>query len=357
MNDLKDRLERIASTPGPAPAVDAAAAVSRGRRIRRARKATATAVATGVVAAVAGVAVLPSLSDQSSSEQRLGKVAESAAYPSPLIEEATFGWLPDGYTRTRAGRDEQHRPTFTVSAGRTPGSESITLTVFGPGSQPQVARLPGGRKGHLTKAKPVNGRPAYWSIKPGGPGSEQVPAEFRWEYRPKSWALLMISDRGLADAATVRRIAAGVTFGGREQMAFPLRVTGVPAGLKISRVFLGTRPDAMLSLAAPNGRGGLMISITAAAGASGDFKPNTTIDGHPALDSRLPHPRKVPVSKPPARKSQSLRVMGVQGFNINLQASGEPLRRLQADGGLTGLFRRITPLGEDPAHWTTTPLR
>lgn len=359
MNDLKERLARIADDPGPAPAVDVAAAVARGRRIRRTRRGTSVAVAAGVAVAVAGVAVLPS-----SSDERPGRVAapsEDVGYPSPLIEKAAFGWLPAGYARTGAGQDDQQRPVFSLSAGRGRKSRSIELNVFGPGPQPGVARLPGGRKGHLTKAAPVHGRPAYWSIKPGGPGSEQVAAEFRWEYQPKSWALLTVTDRGIADAATVQRIAAGVRFGGQEPMAFPLRVTGVPAGLSFTRVLLSTRPDAQISLAAPGGAGDLMISISLSSTRQG-FKPNTTIDGHPALDTRLPHEggRKtveLPASETTGLKPQNLWVMGVRGFDINIHASGEPLRRLQATGGLTGLFRRITPLGTDPARWTTTPLR
>ncbi|TDC67433.1 hypothetical protein E1200_14930 [Actinomadura sp. GC306] len=347
MNGIREELERLAAAPAPAPAVDVAAAVTKGRRIRRirrTRRAAAVAAAAGVTAAVV---VLPS------SGERPDDVAKPSSYGPPLVARASFGWLPAGYARTRMSQDAQERAAFSVSAGRGPGSTAVELTVLGPGPQPPVARLPGGRKGRLTEAAPVNGRPAHWTIKPGGPGSDQVAAEFRWEYRPRSWALLSVNDRALADVATVRRIAAEVSFTGGEPVAFPMSVEGVPAGLKVARVWSGTRPDAYLDLRDPGGDGALMIGLTQAS--ARPWKPNTTVDGRAAFDSRLS--RSGPSAGTRALESQTLRVYGVRGFDVDVTATGEPLRRLQATGGLTGLFRRITPLGDDPAHWTTTPLR
>ncbi|TDC90777.1 hypothetical protein [Actinomadura sp. 7K507] len=352
MNDLKAELERLAGSPGPPPAVDVAAAVVAGRRIRlmrRARRAAAVVVAAGAAAAVAVVAVLPS-----SHEERPDKVVEPPAYPSPLVEEAAFGWLPAGYARTRVTRESGRNPTYEVHAGRGPGGAPIALTVMPPGKRPGIPLLPGARKGRLTKAAPVNGRPAYWSIKPGGPGSEQVAAEFRWEYRPESWALLSVNDRAVADAATVHRVAAGVKFGGNEPVAFPMRVSGIPDGLKVTQTWVGTRPEAMIALGTSRGDDQLTVMLSASRPqARKNFKPNTTIDGHPAFDTRLPHPGP---RTGKASNRQTLWVFGVDGFDVNIVAAGEPLRRLQASGGVTGLFRRITPLGTDPAEWTTTPL-
>ncbi|MEU8122040.1 hypothetical protein AB0C21_25320 [Spirillospora sp. NPDC049024] len=352
MNDLKERLERLADAPAPAPAVDVAAAVARARRIRRTRRAAVAAVAAGVAAGVAGITVVPS-----SSAERPSAVAGPARFPSPLIEKAAFGWLPPGYTRTRVAQDAQRGTVFTVSAGRGPGSTAIELSVGPPGLSPGVPLLPGGRKGHLTKAAPVGGRPAYWSIKPGGPGSDQVPAEFRWEYRPKSWAVLTVNDRAVADPVTVQRIAAGVRFGGERPAAFPVRVTGLPDGLRATRTWVAAPAEVMISLAVPGRDGDLLISLSPAATRNAwTYQPNTTVDGHPAFDTRLPHTGPKIGLVPPA-KSQILRVYGVRGFDIEINATGEPLRRLQAGGGVTGLYRRTTPLGTDPARWTTEPLR
>ncbi|WP_141578485.1 hypothetical protein [Actinomadura sp. WMMA1423] len=352
MNDLKERLERLADAPAPAPVVDVAAAMARARRIRRTRRAAVAAVAVGVVAGVAGITVVPS-----SPEERPSAVAGPSRFPSPLVEKAAFGWLPPGYTRTRVAQDDQRTTVFTVSAGRGAGSTAIELSVGPPGLSPGVPRLPGGGRGHLTKAAPVNGRPAYWSIEPGGPGSDQVPAEFRWEYRPKSWAVLTVGDRAAADPATVQRIAAGVTFGGDRPAAFPVRVTGLPDGLKTTTAWVTTSAEALISLAVPGRDGDLLISLhPAAVRRGGPTQTNTTVDGHPAFDTRLPHTGPQ-IGLVPRSGSQILKVYGVRGFDIDIQATGEPLRRLQAGGGLTGLYHRTRPLGTDPARWTAEPLR
>ncbi|MFG1851576.1 hypothetical protein ACGFJT_07010 [Actinomadura geliboluensis] len=352
MNGLRGELERLAGEPAPASGVDVAAAVVAGRRVKRRRRVGVLAVVVGVAAVAVGVVVLPS-----SQEERVPKVVEPAKYPSPLIEKARFGWLPAGFARTRVTQDGGRVPAFKVSAGRGPGSQSIELTVLPLGTRPAIPLLPGARKGRLTKAAPVNGRPAYWSIRPGGPGSAQVAAEFRWEYRPKTWALLSVNDRGVATEETVHRIAAGVRFGGGGPVAFPVRVGGLPDGLKVGRVWLGDGPDVMFSLGGPGAGDELMISVSPASRvARARSAANTVIDGHPAFDTRLPHPGPT-AGRVPASKAQILRVFGVRGFDIGIDARGEPLRRLQAGGGLTGLFRRIEPLGSDPEGWTATPLR
>jgi hypothetical protein len=350
MNDLKDGLERLAATPGPAPAVDVAAAVAKGRRVRRGRRAAVALLAAGAVAVAAGVVVL-----QPSQDERPDKVVEPSKYPSLLTEKAVFGWLPAGFVRTRVTQDGGRRPAYTVNAGRGPGNLAIELTLLAPGVKPGIPALPGGRKGRLTKAAPVNGRPAYWWVKPGGPGSGQVGAEFGWEYRPRTWALLAVRDRGIADAATVQRIAAGVRFGGGP-VPFPMRITGVPGGLEIARAEVGTGPDVVLDLRVPGEGGELGISLSPAGARTAlRFEPNTAIDGYPAFDSRLPHAVDLIDWKWP--NSRLLQIYGVRGFDIRVSAGGEPVRRLQASGGLTGLFRRVTLLGPDPAHWTATPLR
>ncbi|GAA1872052.1 hypothetical protein [Actinomadura bangladeshensis] len=352
MNDLKDGLERLAATPGPAPAVDVAAAVAKGRRVKRTRRAAVAVLAAGAVAVAAGVAVLQPYQDE-----RPEKVVEPSKYPNLLTEKAVFGWLPAGFVRTRVTQDGGSRPAYTVNAGRGPGNLSIELTLLPPGVKPGIPLLPGARKGHLTKAAPVNGRPAYWSIKPGGPGSDQVGAEFRWEYRPKTWALLAVNDRGIANAAIVQRIAAGVRFGGGKPLAFPVRVTGVPDGLEVGRVWVGAGPEAVFALGGSGRNDELMISVTPASERARNLsKPNTTIDGHPAFDTGLPHSGPT-IGRVPPSKARILRVFGVRGFDIGIDARGEPLARLQASGGLTGLFRRVVPLGTDPAQWTATPLR
>ncbi|TDD95428.1 hypothetical protein [Actinomadura rubrisoli] len=349
MNDLKDGLERIAATTGPDPVVDVVAAVVRGRRIRRARRAAATAVVAAGIAVVVSVAALHG-------GERETNVAGAAAYPNPLYELAAFGWLPEGYKQARAGRDNQGRAAYSLAAGRAgeDGNEGLVLTVYGPGPEPGVARLPGGGEGRRTPAPPVNGRPAYWTIKPSGAGSGQVAAEFRWEYRPRSWALLSITDPAVADVATVQRIATATRFGGGRPTAFPMRVTGVPGGFKIMKSALGRGPEARFVLSATGSTDGsddLSIELTPSGGPGGAAS-NTTIDGHRAYSDLS-----VTITdKGEGPATETLRIFDLGGFDLTLSASGEPLRRLRPSGGLVGLYRRTAVLGSDPSRWTVTPL-
>jgi hypothetical protein len=353
MNDLKERLERIAAAPGPVTSVDAAAAVRRGRRIRRGRRTAAAGLAAGLAAAAVAVAVLPGSPD----EPRRVRPAEQVRYPDLLVPPAAFGWLPPGYAQTKVARDDQERPSVTVSASKgKDAATAVELTVLGPGPEPPIAKLPGGKKGRRTGTVLINGRVGHWTIEPGGPGSDQVPAELRWEYQPHRWALLSVFDRGIAKKETVQRVAQGVRFGGGKPVAFPFRVTGVPAGLKPAQVSLGQGPDAELWLTSSGpGGGDLLITVTSASKGAPE-RTNTTIDGHPAFDSRLPHTGpKAKTGRNPA-EAQRLVVNGVHGLDVTVQATGGPLQLLQARGGLTGLYHRVTLLGGDPARWTASPL-
>ncbi|MFB4296417.1 hypothetical protein [Actinomadura sp. NTSP31] len=358
MNDLKERLERIAAAPGPVTSVDAAAAVRRGRRIRRGRRAAVGGLAAGLAAAAVAAAVLPGSPD----EPRRVRPAEQVRYPDLLVPPASFGWLPPGYAQSKVSRDDQERPSVTVSAGMGKGKDAegaasaVELTVLGPGKEPPIAHLPGGKKGRWTGTALINGVVGHWTIEPGGPGSGQVPAELRWEYRPHQWALLSVFDRGIAKKETVQRIAKGVRFGGVRPVAFPFRATGVPAGLKPAQVSLGQGPDAELWLTSTGQESGDLLITVTPAGKRAPGRTNTTVDGHPAFDSRLPHTGpKAKTDRNPA-EAQRLVVYGVHGLDVTVQATGGPLRLLQPKGGLTGLYHRVTLLGGDPARWTTAPL-
>ncbi|GAA0225419.1 hypothetical protein GCM10009527_022270 [Actinomadura nitritigenes] len=294
----------------------------------------------------------------SADEPHRVRPAERVRYPDLLVPPTSFGWLPPGYAQTRIARDDQGRSSVTVSAGKGSSkgepTTAVELTVLGPGPEPPIAKLPGGKKGRWTGTVLINGRVGHWTIEPGGPGSDQVPAELRWEYRPHRWALLSVLDRGIAAKETVQRIAKGVRFGGGSPAAFPFRATGVPGGLKPTRASLGTGPEAELWLTSPGRGGGDLLIAVAPAARRGPEGTNTKIDGHPAFDSRLPH--RGPKMERDPEEAQRLIVYGVHGLDVTVQATGGPLRTLQAAGGLTGLYRRVTLLGGDPAHWTTSPL-
>ncbi|WP_433147380.1 hypothetical protein ACQPZ8_06510 [Actinomadura nitritigenes] len=291
-------------------------------------------------------------------EPRRVRPAEQVRYPDLLVPPASFGWLPPGYAQTKVSRDDQERPSVTVSASKGKGGDepdtAVELTVLGPGPEPPIAKLPGGKEGRWTGTELINGRVGHWTIQPGGPGSDQVPAELRWEYQPHRWALLSVLDRGIAKKETVQRIAKGVRFGGGRAAAFPFRVTGVPGGLKAAQVSLRQGPDAELWLTSSGQGGGeLLIEVTPASRRT-PARTNTKVDGHPAFDSRLS--RSDPKTGRNPANAQRLVVYGSHGFDVTLEATGGPLRSLQAAGGLTGLYRRVTLLGDDPARWTTAPL-
>jgi hypothetical protein len=128
-------------------------------------------------------------------------------------------------------------------------------------------------------------------------------------------------------------------------------VAGVPGGLKPLSVYLAKGPELWFQLGAKDGDLGITVTP---AGGHGTGRTNTKIDGRPAFDSRLPATG-VKMQRDPS-EAQLLRVHGVHGFDIQVQATGGPLRSLQATGGLTGLYHRLTLLGKDPARWTATPL-
>ncbi|MBO2464558.1 hypothetical protein [Actinomadura violacea] len=345
MNDLKERLERIAAAPGPATSVDPAAAIRKGRRIRRGRRAAAGTALAGLAAAVAAVAVLPGSPED---PHRTVRPAERAGYPALLVPPAAFGWLPKGYAQTEVTRSEEDGTSYTLAAGKG-DRPALELTVLESRTEPPIANLSGGKKGGWTKTALINGRIGHWTIEPGGPGSDQVPAELRWEYQPHHWALLSVTDRAIAQEPTVLRIAKGVAFGSRGPAPFPFRARGVPSGLKPVQVSVGTGPRASVRLTSSGSPGG-DLGIEVAPARRTRAPVNTKIDGHPAFDSRLPHggPK---VDRDPSQ-AQRLVVYNVRGFDVTVQATGGPLRRLQASGGLTGLYRRVTLLGDEPVRWT-----
>ncbi|GGV09810.1 hypothetical protein GCM10010182_31870 [Actinomadura cremea] len=215
-----------------------------------------------------------------------------------------------------------------------------------------------GSPGAVPRAEPIHGRRADWLIEPGAPGSEQIPAEFRFRYRD-AWAKLQINGKEIADVATVRRIAESVRFDGAEPAKFPVRIENLPQGMGIS----GARVEdgvarATFTLAGSEG-GELMITVGPTTEASLRNVPshsNTTLDGHPAFDSHRPHDGPTDGRVPPT-EAHILNVYNAGGADIRLDARGRRLlEQLEPTGGLTGLYRRITWLGPDESTWTTTPL-
>lgn len=361
--DLKRRLEKIANTPHQRPQIDITGPAARGRRVLRVRRACAVA---GSVAAVGLVATLvatglPRLSAEPG--RPVSPATDSAsqpnagAYPNPLVQRAVFGWLPKGYATRSVIEDHQNgQHTFEVMAGLNSGRGGVVdLTDFGVGPEPMLGYLAGGKPAQRLSAAPVNGKQAYWITKPGtGAGSR-----LRWRYGSRRWAELSV--QGTADnTRTIYRIAKSITFGTAKPTAFPFQVKGLSTGLKIYRSMAGpglgggsgSSSDIAFSAGAFTPDNWLNISVTPAGLLpqrilAGEPGREVTVDGHRAIDRQ---------SRSSGVAKHTLIVMGVNGFDVTVKAFGQTLQWLEATGGISGLYHRITVLGTDPSRWTTAPL-
>jgi hypothetical protein len=134
----------------------------------------------------------------------------------------------------------------------------------------------------------------------------------------------------------------------------PLHVGGVPAGLSPDRTVLNNGAYGQVSAIVGYFAGGptsdLFISITKSDGtvvpgkpgapSKGRPRPNTTLRGHPAY----------------YQAPGFLYVYGVNGFDVQMEASGAVLAKVNKTGGVVGLFRKMEVLGTDQANWTTNPV-
>ena len=349
--ELKRGLEQIANTPRQRPLLDITAPAARGRRILRVRRVRAVAGSAGAVGLVATLMAtgLPRLGAEPG---RPAVQPNAVTYPNPLVQRAAFGWLPKGYTTRTVIEDRQNgRHTFEMMADG--GRRGIVdVTDFGAGPEPILGYLSGGRPAQPLPAAPVNGKQAHWITKPGTGGESKL----RWEYGKQRWAEIAV--QGSESAGTIYRIAKSMTFGTAKPTTFPFHFKGLPAGLTIYRSAAGPglgngsgdSTDISFATGAYTPNNWLHISLTPAGvmarQSAGDPGRRITVDGHHAIDRRT-------MSGGVAR--HTLIVMGVNGFDVSVQASGQVLQRLEATGGVAGLYHRITILGTDPAGWTTAP--
>jgi hypothetical protein len=355
--DLGRRLAQIANTPRQRPQIDIPALAARGRRRLRVRRACAvagSAAAVGLVVTLVATG-LPRFGAEPDRPASPPSPPSIGTDPNPLVQRAVFGWLPKGYTPRSFTEDHQNgEHTFKVMASLNGGRGAIVdLTDFGVGPEPILGYLSGGIPVQPLRAAPVNGKQAHWIYKPGsGYGGK-----LRWQYGPHRWA--EISVQGSADdTGTIYRIARSITFGMTKPTAFPFQVKGLPDDLKIYLSTAGpglgggSGDSAEIDFAAGaySPDNGLEISVTPAGTMArqlaGDPGRKVTVEGHRAVDRQS--------TSGVAR--HTLIVLGVKGFDVTVRASGQTLQRLQATGGITGLYHRITVLGTAPSRWTTAPL-
>ncbi|GAA4604792.1 hypothetical protein GCM10023195_16420 [Actinoallomurus liliacearum] len=328
--------------------------VRAGRRFGRA---WGVLLAGGLATAAAGAVVATQVGGSPVTVQG-SPAAVSARYDNPLVERATFGWLPAGLHANGYVADHQHEDFFQVTAqqkGKSGGT--VTLTAYGRGKEPFLGYLPGGVPAKRIPAASVNGHSAYWIFKPNPSGQSQF--SLRWQQAPNRWAEL--EGNGLPGNSaeltkTAHRIAESAKFGGTRPIAMPLHVGGVPGGLTPNRTVLNNgaygEVGATLDFIVDGPSSNLLIGVTKSDGTIGTGvaagpgrpipgrpRPNTKLDGHPAYVT-----------------PSLVYVYGVNGFNVQINASGTVLAKLNKTGGVTGLFHHLTVKGLDPSNWTPNPV-
>lgn len=298
----------------------------------------------GGLAAVAAAAVAAAVITQTGARPatlHTSPAAVSAKYGNPLVERAAFGWLPNGLRTNGYVADHQHERFFQVTAQSA--GKAVTLTAYASGKEPILPHLPGGIPARRIPAASINGHSSYWIFTPDASGQSSF--ELRWKYAENSWADLEGDGLRGTDAELTRmayRIARSATFGGSRPIAMPVHVGGVPGGLTPKRTVLNNgahgQVSAILAYLVTEPSSDLSVGIVANSG-SRHPTPNGQLDGHPVYQLR-----------------GILYVFGVNGFDVQLSASGPILAKLNKTGGLVGLFHNIKILGSDPANWTMNPV-
>ncbi|MFJ8045629.1 hypothetical protein ACIRBX_34485 [Kitasatospora sp. NPDC096147] len=257
----------------------------------------------------------------------------------PISVEAEFGWLPDSVRTIR------YQLTPYGVQVRAEGSWSDTaplyfLTVFDAGVTPPLPDFPGGSHGVKLPAPPVNGQEAYW-LSSDDPGYAAGLNTLRWKAADGRWLELQSSYVPAAERTqTPLRIAAGVTIAHRA-LPLPLRVDGIPPGFVVS--------SGSFDRPVGTGRGGWSVDLNLSSAPGRYFTTVVTPDGpEPTPTADLPsgpadgHAQPGPVCKTGA------------GLKVCVHLTQQDA--LDALGGPQAWLDRITPLGTDPAGWTTDVL-
>jgi hypothetical protein len=341
--DLRERLHRLADQPAPPQRLDIAQARRSGRRTRRRRRAGAVGGCVATVAALAAAAVLPWTSTEP--VRPALRPLPSGPLPAP---DASFGWLPLGERLKTVVVDRQNGvQSFELHTSQ------VTLTTYPYGPEPGLPYFGGGIQATRQSAPSVDGHPAYWLARPG----QSNIIHLRWRYGRAGWADLQLNgDAATLDTRAVYRIADSVTVGRTAPVRSPVRINGLPASLVPVRMGLGeAEADFDFQVAAaPSATAkeqqANWLSVTTRTDSPGVRRergsaPNTTIDGHPAWDSRA--------ERVHSEHGERVVVYGDHGRIIEVNAGPGALKVLAPTGGVAGLVKRITFLPR--AGWTTTP--
>jgi hypothetical protein len=355
---LAELFEQQASADQPPTRASVAQAARNGQALRRRRRAGAVVTPLFAAAAVAAVALAAAVPP--------GHIGKHAAVPpagaaagllprhfNPQYQYVTFGWLPSGASFTggwtvagsvniQADSTLPHPTRSGVTgyswrwSGYARGKCHLDRTVLVCGGQ-SVMRI-------TSRAREVDGKPAYWGYGPQSPGGSLnipeslAPRLLAYEFGG-SWATLGAPRSGLLKVA--RNIRMDLA-----EIRYSVHLAGVPASWRIVNSSYWSSP---------------------AGPASSSFSVRASATSHVDLDMG-------PVRILPCQ-GQRLVVAGVHvlvsrdyptapypvTYTLCAPSDHRAWVRIDETGragiGVVALFRsHLTLLGLDPTHWTTQPL-
>jgi hypothetical protein len=286
----------------------------------------------------------------------------------PLAIYATFGWLPPGFSVTNPPTPQTAIQSFADVNG--PNGQSIALTVYaahqcsvtGPFwspakgtfqftasgrhkrylhsrryaagllcQQPGTTSLPGPilPAGHVS-----GGHPAYLMLDESG-----QPTALAWQYARDGWAVAQWKG---PRPARLTKIAADVRYRSNLRLAFPFRLTGIPASWTVagagSQVEGGKLRGYVLYLGPSQDPTGITVLIQPPFPSGcvniGGTTQSVTFDGAAGVT----------------------RTAGQEACFGNLHGMDVYVSSDQAGGAMGLLRHHLRVLGPDPANWTTQPL-
>jgi hypothetical protein len=379
-SQLRALFTEIADGQPPSSRVDPQLAQRKGRarqRWRRACLAAAPVLASATAAAVAiAVAAVPARHPaEPTTSAPPPTVAPRQFYP--LIPYAAFGWLPAGNSLMQGITS---RTSAEQMAGPNPSKTPWWLVVNAAGQCHLTAARdlncttsPMGPLAITGRAPAVLGHRAFWSVE--GPGEPIVHPwhVLVWQYARGGWAMLnfwpWLKSQHLSWRRDAVKVASHIRYGvhAAPPLAFPTRLTGVPASWQVSSVFY--RPHGTVLQAS-------QYSVTTGAAKSpwdrASNLPFLTTDPATARSSCIIHPH--------GQSSREV-INGYQVIVSHLQetANGiqvtpphyQQLCAAHADGlkvviaeigkhpalSVVSLFaHHLQLLGTDPANWARKPI-
>jgi hypothetical protein len=249
---------------------------------------------------------------------------------SPLIPFAAFGWLPAGNRLISGGTGPAS--SYQV-AGPNPGKTPWIVNVYAAGRchlsvSAQDLDCPAS---HITgRAPAVHGHRAFWA------SPDQGGQALAWQYARGGWAvLLFFPDRPQVPwQPEAMKIAEHLRYGVRAAppLAFPIRLTGVPASWHVSSV--GYRPH------------GAVLQATQWWLTTGPANPHALGESHPSFTFDLATPRSSCPIFPHGQSAHQV-INGYPVIVSHIPTGGLPIQQLCA-AHANGLRVRISELGNHP---------